>query len=43
MVKAGLDLLGRPGGGTPRLPLVPATDEERAQLRVDLKAGGFDL
>ena len=43
MVKAGLDLLGRAGGGTPRLPLVPATDEERALLRADLKAGGFDL
>ncbi len=43
MVKAGLDLLGRAGGGTPRLPLLPATEAEREQLRVDLRAGGFDL
>ncbi len=43
MVKAGLDLLGRVGGGSPRMPLPAATDAEREQLRADLRAGGFDL
>ncbi len=43
MVKAALDLLGRVGGGSLRLPLVPATDSQIAQLRVDLAAGGFSL
>jgi 4-hydroxy-tetrahydrodipicolinate synthase len=43
MVKAALDLLGRVGGGSLRLPLVPATDAQIAQLRVDLTAGGFSL
>ena len=43
MVKAALDLLGRVGGGSLRLPLVPATDAQIAQLRVDLVAGGFSL
>ena len=43
MVKAALDLLGRVGGGSLRLPLVPATDAQIAQLRVDLAAGGFSL
>ncbi len=43
MVKAALDLLGRVGGGTLRLPLVPATDAQVAQLRIDLAAGGFSL
>ena len=43
MVKAALDLLGRVGGGTLRLPLVPATDAQVAQLRIDLTAGGFSL
>jgi len=43
MVKAGLDLLGRAGGGAVRLPLVPATEQQRAALRDDLRAGGFDL
>ena len=43
MVKAALDLLGRPGGGNLRLPLVAADDAQRAQLREDLRAGGFDL
>jgi 4-hydroxy-tetrahydrodipicolinate synthase len=43
MVKAGLDLLGRAGGGSPRMPLVAATDAEREQLRADLRAGGLDL
>ena len=43
MVKAAFDLLGRVGGGSLRLPLVPATDAQIAQLRVDLTAGGFSL
>lgn len=43
MVKAALDLLGRVGGGALRLPLVPATDAQVAQLRIDLTAGGFSL
>jgi 4-hydroxy-tetrahydrodipicolinate synthase len=43
MVKAALDLLGLPGGGSLRLPLVSATDDERVVLRADLRAGGFDL
>jgi 4-hydroxy-tetrahydrodipicolinate synthase len=41
--KAALDLLGRAGGGSLRLPLVPATDEQRAQLREELIAGGISL
>ena len=32
MAKAALDLLGLPGGGALRPPLVGATDEERAML-----------
>ena len=43
MVKAALDLLGRAGGGSLRLPLVPATDPQVAQLRLDLVAGGISL
>jgi 4-hydroxy-tetrahydrodipicolinate synthase len=43
MVKAALDLLGRAGGGTLRLPLVPATEQQRAILREDLIAGGISL
>ena len=43
MVKAALDLLGRAGGGSLRLPLVAATDAQREQLRTDLREGGFDL
>jgi 4-hydroxy-tetrahydrodipicolinate synthase len=43
MVKAALDLLGRPGGGCLRLPLVEATPEQRDVLRQDLRDGGFDL
>ena len=43
MAKAALDLLGRAGGGNVRLPLVPATDAQRDQLRLDLIAGGFAL
>jgi len=41
--KAALDLLGRAGGGSLRLPLVPATNEQRAQLREELIAGGISL
>ncbi len=43
MVKAALDALGRAGGGSLRLPLVPATDEQRRVLREDLVKGGFTL
>lgn len=43
MTKAALDLLGRAGGGSMRLPLVPASDAQRAQLKSDLIAGGFSL
>lgn len=43
MVKASLDLLGRTGGGCLRLPLVPATPEQRNVLRADLIKGGFSL
>jgi 4-hydroxy-tetrahydrodipicolinate synthase len=43
MVKAALDLLGRPGGGALRLPLVAASEAERELLRRDLREGGFDL
>lgn len=43
MVKAALDLLGRPGGGFLRLPLIPATSAQREVLRTDLIAGGFNL
>lgn len=43
MSKAALDLLGRAGGGAMRLPMVPANDAQRAQLKADLIAGGFAL
>ncbi|MEI6109993.1 MAG: dihydrodipicolinate synthase family protein, partial [Actinomycetes bacterium] len=43
MVKAALDLLGRTGGGSLRLPLVPATSEQRKVLKDDLIKGGFTL
>jgi 4-hydroxy-tetrahydrodipicolinate synthase len=43
MVKAALDLLGRTGGGSLRLPLIPATDEQCVVLKQDLIAGGFTL
>jgi 4-hydroxy-tetrahydrodipicolinate synthase len=39
LVKAALELLGFPVGGV-RLPLVPATEDERTQLRADLTAAG---
>lgn len=42
MVKAALALLGRSVGPV-RLPLVDATDEQRAVLAVDLAAGGLAL
>ena len=42
-VKAALDMMKRPGGGTVRLPLVPADDAQREQLRADLRLGGFNL
>lgn len=43
MVKAALDQLGRTGGGSLRLPLIPATDDQRRILREDLVKGGFSL
>lgn len=43
MVKAALDQLGRVGGGSLRLPLIPATDDQRRVLRDDLVKGGFSL
>ncbi len=43
MTKAALDLLGRPGGGPLRLPLVAANQAVREQLKLDLRAGGFQL
>ncbi len=43
MVKAALDQLGRVGGGSLRLPLIPATDDQRRVLREDLIKGGFSL
>lgn len=43
MVKAALDMLERVGGGPLRPPLSSADDAEREQLRLDLRAGGFDL
>jgi 4-hydroxy-tetrahydrodipicolinate synthase len=42
LVKAALEMLGFPVGGV-RLPLVPATDAERAQLREDLVAAGVEV
>jgi 4-hydroxy-tetrahydrodipicolinate synthase len=39
-VKAALDMLGRPSGA-PRLPLVPATAEERERIRVALGDAGL--
>jgi len=42
MAKAALDLLGLPGGPV-RLPLLPATDAERGQLRMDLAEGGVKV
>ena len=42
MIKAALKLLSLPAGPV-RPPLVDATPEEVAQLRVDLAAGGIPL
>jgi 4-hydroxy-tetrahydrodipicolinate synthase len=42
MTKAALTLMGLPGGYT-RLPLVDATPEQIAQLRLDLIAGGVNI
>jgi 4-hydroxy-tetrahydrodipicolinate synthase len=42
MVKAALEMLGFPVGSV-RLPLVPATEAERAQLRKDLVAAGVEV
>lgn len=41
--KAALEMLGRAGGGALRLPLVPATPEQRVKLREELIAGGINL
>ncbi len=41
--KAALEMLGRAGGGALRLPLVPATAEQRTKLREELIAGGINL
>ncbi len=43
MTNAALDLLGRPGRGPLRLPLVAANQAVREQLKLDLRAGGFQL
>jgi 4-hydroxy-tetrahydrodipicolinate synthase len=42
LTKAALNLMGLPGGHT-RLPLVDATQDQIAQLRTDLIAGGVSL
>jgi 4-hydroxy-tetrahydrodipicolinate synthase len=42
LTKAAMDMLGLPGGGV-RGPLLPATEDERRQLREDLMAGGVKL
>jgi 4-hydroxy-tetrahydrodipicolinate synthase len=42
LTKAALDLIGAPGGGALRLPLIEATDAERAQLLIDLRDGGVE-
>jgi 4-hydroxy-tetrahydrodipicolinate synthase len=42
LTKAAMDMLGLPGGGV-RGPLLPATVDERWQLREDLTAGGVKL
>jgi 4-hydroxy-tetrahydrodipicolinate synthase len=42
LTKAAMDMLGLPGGGV-RGPLLPATHDERRQLREDLTAGGVKL
>jgi 4-hydroxy-tetrahydrodipicolinate synthase len=42
LTKAAMDILGLPGGGV-RGPLLPASEDERWQLRKDLTAGGVKL
>jgi hypothetical protein len=42
LTKAAMDMLGLPGGGV-RGPLLPATDDERRQLREDLTGSGVKL
>ena len=42
LTKAGLNLLGLPGGHT-RLPLVDATPAQIEQLKLDLRAGGVNV
>jgi 4-hydroxy-tetrahydrodipicolinate synthase len=42
LVKAALNALGLPAGPL-RPPLVDATDEQLAQLRIDLADGGIQL
>jgi 4-hydroxy-tetrahydrodipicolinate synthase len=42
LTKAALGMLGLPGGGV-RGPLLPATEDERRQLRDDLMTGGVKL
>lgn len=42
LTKAAMDMLGLPGGGV-RGPLIPASADERRQLREDLTAGGVKL
>jgi 4-hydroxy-tetrahydrodipicolinate synthase len=40
-LKAALDMLGLPGGGPLRLPMVEASEEERAQVRAMLERHGL--
>jgi 4-hydroxy-tetrahydrodipicolinate synthase len=42
LTKVAMDMLGLPGGGV-RGPLMPASEDERRQLREDLTAGGVKL
>ena len=42
LTKAAMEMLGLPGGGV-RGPLIPASEDERRQLREDLTAGGVKL
>jgi 4-hydroxy-tetrahydrodipicolinate synthase len=43
LTKAALDLMGRPGGGPLRLPLIEATAAEREQLLRDLLDAGVEI
>lgn len=42
-IKAALDLRGWPGGGDPRPPLSPLSDDERSEIRAALLTAGVDL